>query len=349
MNLDKVLYFLWVLHRETRGHEDAIADLYERVLGEHNDVIRLKQFLEDCAFYRETGKSLYQKGRGLLEELYSTPSKTLDILPQLRQAHKAISCEARACEALLRDPLPSSGAITVLKKKDIVTYMRAYQSIASSCVYLMALYAGLEPTKGLSWNDDVGIQEMAYAVNTRFLPALCKVRRPGRSWVIWKKHTGGKSLFGGNCFSLSYENTETLRKQCNALRKEPIGTHAFLNMDAYDTGTCDVPFCWGTGNILSATPANALLFLQNGGTTTLRAPQGGELKRKMPPPLECIRQLSDGAMFCITPENLLLAMNQWHTGHEIEKRRASHQCLLCGAHMEGEKLACPSHFTSELR
>ena len=60
-------------------------------------------------------------------------------------------------------------------------------------------------------------------------------------------------------------------------------------------------------------------------------------------------QTSDCKMFCITPDELLLAMNQWQVGHEIEKRKETHNCLFCGKHVDGNKLICPSHFTTELR
>ena len=136
---------------------------------------------------------------------------------------------------------------------------------------------------------------------------------------------------------------------CSALHKEPIGTHAFLNIDAYESGECDAPFCWGIGNIVSASPDTAILFLQNSVATKLRSPQLSELRRKMPTPLECAKQLSDGAMFCITPDELLLTMNQWQVGHEIEERKRTHNCLFCGKQVDGNRLVCSSHFTTELR
>ena len=124
---------------------------------------------------------------------------------------------------------------------------------------------------------------------------------------------------------------------------------AFLNIDAYESGEYDVPFCWGIGNIVSASPDTAILFLQNSVATKLRSPQSSELRRKMPTPLECAKQLSDGAMFCITPDELLLTMNQWQVGHEIEERKRTHNCLFCGKHVDGNRLVCSSHFTTEQR
>ena len=213
----------------------------------------------------------------------------------------------------------------------------------------MTLYAGLNHIKNLTWDDTAGIQEMIYAVNTKYLPALCSVRRPNYSWIIRRKRLGGRALFGGDSYYLNYENTRSVEVLCSALHKEPIGTHAFLNIDAYESGEYDVPFCWGIGNIVSASPDTAILFLQNSVATKLRSPQASELRRKMPTPFECVKQLSDGAMFCITPDELLLSMNQWQVGHEIEERKRTHNCLFCGKHVDRNKLVCQSHFTTELR
>ena len=87
----------------------------------------------------------------------------------------------------MHSPMPFSETITVLKKKDTIAYMTALKMIASTCIYLMTLYEGLNPIKNLTWDDRVGIQEMIYAVNTKYLPALCSVKRPNYSWVIRKK------------------------------------------------------------------------------------------------------------------------------------------------------------------
>lgn len=348
MDTKKTLYFLGFLNRETSGHEDEIAEIYKRALDENDDVIRLKMLLNDCTYYREIGNALYKNGEEMLDKVYAMPSKALDIFPQLRQAHEAIDYEVRVCNELMRLPLPFSESITVLKKKDTIAYRMALKIIASTSVYLMALYGGLEPIKNLTWHDTVGIQEMIYAVNTKFLPALCGVRRPNYSWVIRKSRSGERSFLGGDCFYLNLEPIGSVEVLCSGLYKEPIGTHAFLNIDAYESGECDVPFCWGIGNIVSASPDTALSFLQKDIATKVRSPKCAELARKMPAPFECVKQLTDGAMFVLTPDELLLAMNQWHVGHEIEERKRTHNCLFCGKHVDGNKLVCPSHFTTEL-
>ena len=349
MDSKKVLYFLELLNRETSGHADEIAEIYKRALDENDDVIRLKMLLNDYAYYREIGGALQKNGDEILNKIYSMPSKALDILPQLKHAHEAIDNEIRACNELMYSPLPVSDSITVLKNSDTYAFMRALKMIASTSVYLMMLYAGLEPIKNLTWEDSAGIQEMIYAVNTKFLPSLCRVRRPNYGWIIRRKKLGGRALFGGDSYYLNYENIRSIKVHCSTLHKEPIGTHAFLNIDAYESGAYDVPFCWGIGNIVSISPDKALFILQKSVETKIRSPLTSELRRKMPTPFECVKRLSDGAMFCITPDELLLSMNRWQTGHEIEERKRTHNCLFCGKHVDGNRLVCPSHFTSEFR
>ena len=347
MDTKRVLYLLDMLHRETTGHAEELAQLYKRALDENDDIQRLRLLLDEYAYYREIGSALCKNGNDLLGRVYASPTRALEILPEIRQAHESIDNTARLCSARMRSPFPFSETISVLRKKDTIAYMAALKMIAGTCVYLIALYAGTGPIQALTWDDRVGIQEMIYAVNTKFLPALCSVKRPNYSWVIRKKKMGGRALFGGDCFYLSYENTRSVEVLCSALHKEPIGTHAFLNIDAYESGACDVPFCWGLGNIVSVSPDHALLLLQNETAANIRAPRADELRRKVPTPFECIRQLTDGALFCVTPDALLLALNQWQVGHEITERKRTHTCLFCGRHLSGNTLVCPAHFTSE--
>lgn len=348
MDSKQVLFFLSLLNDKTDGYADDLAEIYKRALDENDDVIRLKMLLNDYIYYRETGNALYKNGEKLLDRIYSTPSKALELLPQLKQAHESIENEVEICDALMRSPFPFSDAITVLRKKDTIAYMMALKAIASSCVYLMALYAGLEPIKHLTWDDTAGIQEMIYAINTKFLPALYRVKRPNYSWVIRKRRLGGRALFGGDNFYLRYESTRSVETLCHGLNKEPIGIHSFLNVDAYESGEDETPFCWGIGNILSVSPRDAIQLLQRDITDMVRSPRADELKRKMPTPLACIEQLADGTTFCITPDVLVLAMNRWQTGHEIEERKRTHNCLFCGKHTSGGKLVCSHHFTTEL-
>lgn len=344
MDSRKVLYFLELLNNETSGHADELAELFSRALDENEDVVRLKSLLTDYVYYREGGDTLKEKGSEIIEAVYSAPAKALETLPHLKHMLERIEKEVEICDELMRSPFPFNDIISVLKKKDTMAYLSVLKTIAGASVYLMMLYGGMEPTRALTWADTGGIQEMVHAVNAELLPALCRVKRPEYSWVIRRKRLGGKALLGGDGYVLSYESARSVETVCRNLNKEPIGTHAFLNVSAYESGTYDVPFCWGTGNIISITPDNALLSLQKDVATKLRAPQGAELYRKLPTPFECVKQLADGRIFCISPENLLLAMNQWEMGYEIEKRKQTHNCLICGKHIAGNRLACSSHF-----
>ena len=139
MDSKKVLYFLGLLNRETSGHKDEIAEIYNRALDENDDVAHLKMLIDDYVYYREIGNALLKNGREMLEKVYAMPSKALEFLPQLKQAHESIDNEVRVCDELMHSPLPFSETITVLKKKDTIAYMSALKMIASTSVYLITL------------------------------------------------------------------------------------------------------------------------------------------------------------------------------------------------------------------
>lgn len=347
MDSKKVLYFLGILAKETNSHDDEIAELYERALNENDDVQRLKTILEDHVFQRETGDDLYAEGIELIKRIYESPLEALDILPKISQTCEKIEDIANVCKDLIYSPFPTMEYINVFRKKDIISYLEAYRMIASTSVHLMLVYGGINAIKNLSWDDSAGIQEVINSINTRFIPALCASQQPNYYWVIRKKRLGGGALFSGEIFCLSYETSANIEHMCMGINRESIGTHAYLNIDAYEIGECDIPYCWGVGNIVSSAPNDALLYLQGEIMTHLRSPNSTELCRNIPTPFEIVRQFADGNRFCITAEELLKAMNQWIIGHEIGCRKASHNCLFCGRHVEGNKLVCPTHFKSE--
>ena len=115
MDSRKVLYFLDLLNRETNGHADEIAVLYQKAIDENDDVARLKMLLDECVAYREIGRSLYNKGTELLKNIYVDPTKSLDILPPLRQVCENIEDELKNCDRLMRSPFPFSDAVPLLR------------------------------------------------------------------------------------------------------------------------------------------------------------------------------------------------------------------------------------------
>jgi len=348
MDTKKVIFFLDILRNNTTGYSDELANLYKKALDENDSVENLKILLEEVSYYGGLGESFYTEGKNLINKLYASPSDALDVLPDIEQCTERINSQIKLSQSVLKSIYPSTENITVIKNKDIITYFEAYKMIANVCVYLFCLYEGIDTGKYLQWNDNGGIRDMANLVNKTYLPLLLSIKRPNESWVIRRRKLGGKALFGGDAFYISYENTKKVNDLCNLLHKEPMGTHAFLNIDAYESQQNDVPFCWGIGNLISFSPADSLLYLQKDIVKTVKAPTKDLFTKKMPTPIKCLEKVSEGKPFCISPEELTKLLNQWVIGKEIEDRKSTHNCLFCNRYVKGNKLICDSHFDSEL-
>ena len=344
MDTSRVLFFLNVLSSNTSGHNEELADMYKRALDENDDVKLLKSLYENCNFYGELGRSTSKSAEQKLKSVYIDVQHALEILSDIKIENEAMLHEIARCDDLMHSPYPFRDSITVLKKKSVPGYMDALTAIAGACVYMILQYSGPDGIKYLHWEDKAGIREKLYAVNTKFLPAVLELKIPGYYWVIKRKALGGKTLFGGYGYYMSMVPARDMELMARTYQTEPIGTHAYLNIRALGTGENDVPLCWGTGNLTSLTPANALQALGNKLITDLRAPSVRELQKQMPSPAVLMHNLSDRFHYCITPDELVKAMNQWQTGHEIELRKASGRCLFCGRQLKRRTLVCPEHF-----
>lgn len=350
MDTNRVLYFLGLLNRETTGHSRELLPLYQQALDLNDNIQTLKSLLNTQAYsyYRETGGNCFRNGERALRTIYQSPESFQENVPLLQRSVSEITAELRSSYDLLYSPFPTRGEFSILKKRDADAARTVYERIANVCVYLIAHYEGLSPLRYLSWNSTAGLLEMSDAVNNTFLPALSRVRIPSYGWIITKHPLGGKALFEGQGFFLSYDYTQSIEDRCQSLRKEPIGsTDVFLNPDALRNSVTDVPFCWGMGNVLSVRPQNGAVFLQSGIriANKLRSPNQKELEGAVPSPWECLKKLSDGAHFCITPEEFLITLNRWWMGHEISLRKMTHSCLFCGQHLSENRLVCRSCFT----
>lgn len=347
MDTKKVIYLLNMLRSETSGHASELNQLYGAAISEDDNVVQLCAFLNDYNFYSGVGHALFNSASQLIDKLRASPYDALQTLQSIRQMNETISKEAILCRNLLRSPEPFSDSITVVSKKDTIHYIEALKQTAKSAAYLIMLYGGMDMAKDLVWPTNAGLQECIYAVNTRYLKRLMGMNRPKYCWIIRKQKLSGRALFYGDYFSLNYESIESVNVLCSTLHKEPINTHAFLNINAYEADELEVPYCWGIGNLLSTSLSEALDFLKADVVTRLRSPSGDELTRKIPTPTECLRILTDGKPYCISPDELVNAMNQWQMGHEFYLRKQNGRCLICGKLVNRGIVVCPSHFTSE--
>ena len=348
MDTERVLYFFSVLSRETSGHGEDLSKLFQRALDENDDIITLMNQLEDLAFYNEVGGALKRDGEDIIELAYGAPQQAYEMLPQVSQVSETIRSSLKDSERVMANPYPNSDTVSVLRNSEIPNYIRSLRHIASSVIHLLLVYGGLDAIKDLSWNDTVGILEMLNNVSSRYIRHLMSYQLPGYSWVIRKKSVGGASFFMTDAFFLSFDRKESVDLLCQGYRKERIGTHAFYNVDAYRLSENDVPFCWGTGNIVSTMPNTALDCMKSYFCTNLRAPSETELRKPIPIPFELVRRLSNGREFCISPNELVRAMNWWQSGYDIERNKMTHNCLICGRHMQYSGLVCPHHFRSTL-
>ena len=349
MNSRKVMGLMELLAKETSGHSEEIISIYKRALDEDDDVKILKSLINDYSYYHEVGNALSAEASDLLKKLYSTPLNAPELMPELKPIRIKIDRIRSANDELICSSFPTDDSLIVLKKKDIITYLEALRMIAGTCTYLLLVYGGKKAIDNLTWDDAAGIRETFHSINSRFLPALCAMERPACGWVIQKRKVGGKALLGGDCFSVTYQSEGSIRFQTKNLRKEAIGTHAYLNIDAFESREDDVPYCWGIGNLVSVKPNNALAVLQSDIVTGLQVPKPEDYVNMLPQPVECAERLSDGKPYCISPDELVLAMNRWTAGHEIGNRRRNHNCLFCGKYLSDGRRVCSSHFMTEFR
>lgn len=350
MDARKVICLLALLRGATEGREKELDRLYENALKEEKDVQTLEDYLNGCTFYGVIGGAMRKKGEKLMNMLYSQPSTAMETLRSVRQLNETIGCELYHCRALLCSPEPFSDSIEVLRTAELPAFRQALRTIADICVYLMAVYQGMEPLRELIWMDTGMIEEMIDSVNTRFIPALCQTPQPDCCWVITRKRLGGQALLGGCGFALSYESRSYMEKLCDSgYHKEPMGTHAFLNTRAFQEGELGVPCCWGVGNLVSLSPMEGLQLLGRGIVTRPRSPREEELQSPLPVPTECLRRLTEGGPFCISPEELVSVMDQWEVGHEAKLRKRDRRCLFCGKPLRDGRLVCSTHFTTEVK
>lgn len=348
MDTQKVLRLLELLSTNTSGHQLELTGLYKRALDENDTVKSLNSYLTEYNYYGPQGESLVSEGDRQIKRIYESPTHACELLPEVSHCIEKIKIQCDVSRGALLNPYLSMDAVSVIKKRDAISYFEALKMIANVCVYLLFLYDGPQSLEYLIWDDSIGLQRMYELINTHFIPMLNTVKNFNKYWIIYKREGISDSVFDGSSYHLEYKRKASIEAECIGLRKERLGTHSYYNAATETSKGVNVPYCWGVGNILSFMPNEALLYAQRDLVTRTNSPSVNQLWSDMPTPLECIKRLTDDKAFCISPCELTQIMNQWATGIEIEKRKNSHNCLLCNRIISGNKLVCGIHFISEM-
>lgn len=351
MSTQKVLYFLEMMKGAVKGFGPELDRLQENAVRDDPDIQRLQSLL-DCAFFGESGRALRERGAALLDRIYTYPEQAGDRLCEVRQMNESIQREADLGRALLCSPAMETRNLTVAAKGEAAAGLPALRQVAAVSAHLIAVYQGPEALKPLSWNEANGIQARFRLVNDIFLPQLWRQPPPQYGWVIRKQRLGGGMLLEGWGFTISYVSSLDFcsgNMPYGSARQEPCGSHGFFDPSVWAGDMDGQPCCWGVGHLVSGSPTDGLALLQGEVVVRPRVPRPDETLEPLPGPMECLRRLTEGRPFCITPEDLTTALNQWWMGGEIERRKRGGLCLLCGKPVKDGRLSCPGHFASEWR
>ncbi len=251
MDTKKILYLVELLREETEGMDRELDLIYSRALAEHEEVKNLEFYLNNYSFFGSTGSSIYKKSSSLLDEVYRSGEDLLENLKRIKQISQLIYREGELCEELLLEPLPFKDDFTVIEKKMIQHYIKAMEEIASTIVYLLVLYNGLDALSGLYFSEINSLTESIYLINKIFLPKIKTIKRPDYAWLITKRDFHSDILFDGEGFCLEHLSVNSIEYFNRNYRTEQISTHIYLNVDAFEKEEKNIPYCWGVGNILS--------------------------------------------------------------------------------------------------
>ncbi len=342
MNSKKAIYFIKMIKDATNGHEKDLHNLLINIINESDSVIELKHNLENCIFLKEAGKELLNKGKFLYEQILKTPKNALALIDEIDMYNATIKREILVYDNLMRSYNPFNYTLKVTKKSNRLPYLLALKQIASTCVYMLLVYGGENNIKNLNWVENDGIIESANSVNTKFLPLLAKLEKPTSCWVITKNYIGANSVFSEYVYNIKFMDVNYINKLCNILNPVQLTPHIFYNNNSIKSN--QVPYCWGIGNITSATPTNAISLLNSEIVTSQRNITNEDLLYSMPDPIKCLSILTDNKPFCVSAFSLLNALNEWQTSLSIVKRKKNKICLLCGKKLTGSKPICSYHF-----
>lgn len=343
MEYKRTMYLLSLLHSATEGtKKERIGELFKQAVTSTNEYQRLKKLLQSASFFGIDGADKHEESEQALQKAIADISNSADNIRHLELLIHQIENELVKSDKLLSSPCFFDDDFIAVRSEDVDPYNRFYRTWANCICYYLISQFGVKAIRNLTFNNKAGFQEVIRLINQQYGNELFMSYQNKKplTWKITKASFSEDNFISYEGYKLEYSETplSSLLQKVQVDEYYRISPYVF----AATSPAVQTPFV-GIGNIVGVDAINGISLLDSEIITSLPV---SAFKTDFEPNnlLGAIKCALNTDSYCISPEDLIAALNRKKLSDTVAKRRRENKCIFCGKALS-TRVACKEHFT----
>ncbi len=344
MKYKRTLYLLSLLYSTAEGNKKGkIGELFKQAISSADEYQHLKKLLQSVTFLGYDGAFMHRESEQALQKAIADINNPTDNIRHIALLVQQIENELEKAESLLSSPYFFDDEFIAASSESVDRYNRFYRNLANYICYYLISQFGVKAIKNLTFNHKAAFRDVVRLVNQQYGNALLmsyQVKKP-LTWKITRASFDGNNLIAYEGYILEYSETplSSILKRVQASEYHRISPYVF----AAASPEAQSPFM-GTGNIVGIDAGNGLSLLDSEIVTTL--PVSAFTESFEPNDLlGAIKRALNTDCYCISPEDLVAALNRQKLSDTVARRRRESKCIFCGEPTSA-RVACKEHLST---
>ncbi len=343
MEYKRTMYLLSLLHSAADGSKkDRIGDLFKQAVTSTDEYQHLKKLLQSVTFLGYDGADKHEESEKTLQDTILGINNPTENIKHVDLLIQQIENELKKADRLLSSPSFFEDDFIAINSESVELYNKYYRTLANCICYYLISQFGVKAIRNLTFNHKAGFQDVVRLVNQQYANELFMSYQSKRplTWKITKASFVEDNFITYEGYKLEYSETplSTLLQKVQVDEYYRISPYVF----AATSPAVQSPFV-GIGNIIGIDANNGLSLLDSEIITTL--PVAAFSSSFEPNDLTgAIKRALNTDSFCISPEDLVAALNRQKLSETVAKRRQENKCIFCGKNTFS-RVACREHFT----
>lgn len=343
MEYKRTMYLLSLLHSATEeSKKERIGELFKQAVTSTNEYQRLKKLLQSVSFLGIDGIDKHEESEQTLQKTIADIANPTDNIKHLDLLIQQIENELKKADGLLSSASFFDDDFMAVKSESVDLYNRFYRTLANCICYYLISQFGVKAIRNLTFNNKAGFQDVVRLVNQQYGNELFMSYQNKKplTWKITKTSFVEDNFISYEGYKLEYTKTPL----SSLLQKVQVDEYYRLSpyVFAATSPAVQTPFV-GIGNIIGVDAINGLALLDSDIVTSL--PVSAFTAEFEPHDLlGSIRQSLNTDSYCISPEDLIAALNRQKLSDTVAKRRRENKCIFCEKSIF-TRVACKDHFT----
>lgn len=343
MEYKRTMYLLSLLYSASDGEkEKRIGELFKQAVTATNEYQYLKKLLHSVSFLGIDGADKHEECEQALREVIVDIANPADNINHLDALIQQVESELRKSDELLSSACFFDDDLIAVKFESVDSYNHYYRVLANFICYYLIVMFGVKAIRNLTFNNKAGFQEVVRLVNQQYSNELF-MSYDNKKPLTWKIK---KSLFTDDNF-ISYEGYKLEYSETplsSLLQEVQNGEYNRISPYVFAATTCTAQTLFvGIGNIVGIDAVAGLSLLDSEVITSL--PVFAFASDFEPNDLLRVLKLSLSTdSYCISPEDLIAALNRQKLSSTVAKRRRENKCIFCGK-QTFSRVACKEHFS----